>query len=49
MLATRAGFTNTLTYVGPQDPRGRPANCGTNRVNCRYMMSSINIRQQFML
>jgi len=21
--------------LGPQDPRGPPANCGTHRVNCR--------------
>jgi len=34
--------------LGPQDPRGAPANCGTHKVNCRYMVSSINIRQKFM-
>jgi len=34
--------------IGPQDPRGPPANCGTHRVNWRYMISWINIRHQFM-
>jgi len=34
--------------IVPQDPRGPPANCGTHRVNWRYMISSRNIRQQFM-
>jgi len=34
--------------IGPQDPRGPPANCGTHRVNCRYMISSTTIRQNFM-
>ena len=33
--------------LGPQDPRGPPANCGTHRVNSRYMIRSINIRQNF--
>jgi len=35
--------------LGPQDPRGPPANCGTHRVNCRYVISSTIIRQNFML
>jgi len=34
--------------LGPQDPRGRPANCGTHRVNYRHMISSTIIRQNFM-
>jgi len=33
----------------PQDPRGPPANCGTHRVNCRYVNSSTVISQYFML
>jgi len=24
--------------LGPQDPRGAPTNCGTHRVNGRYMI-----------
>jgi len=24
--------------LGPQDPRGHPTNCGTHRVNGRYMI-----------
>jgi len=35
--------------LGPQDPRGPPANCGPHRVSCRYKMCSINIRQQFVI
>jgi len=40
-------------YVGlnlgpPQDQKGPPANCGTHRLNCRCMISSINIHQNFM-
>jgi len=31
--------------LGPQDPKGPPANCGTHRANCRNMISSIYIRQ----
>jgi len=27
--------------LGPEDPRGPPANCGTHRVNCRYCMWSV--------
>jgi len=34
--------------LGPQDPRGRPANCGTHRVNGRYMIIWIKLRQKFM-
>jgi len=34
--------------LGPQEPRGRPTNCVTNKVNCRYLISSINIRQKCM-
>ena len=35
--------------LGPQDPRVPPANCGrpTHRVNCRCVVSSINIPQNF--
>jgi len=40
-----------ISYVGlslgPQDPRGPPENCGTRRINCRYI-NSINIRQNFL-
>jgi len=36
-----------IGYVGlslvPQDPRGSLANCVTHGVNCRYIISSINI------
>jgi len=32
---------------GPQNPRGPSANCGTHRVNCRYMISLAIIRQNF--
>ena len=35
--------------LGPQDPRGPPANCGTHSVNCRYVISSTIIRQNFIL
>ena len=35
--------------LGTQDPRGPPANCGTSRVDCGYMISSVNIRQNFIL
>jgi len=31
--------------LGPQDPRGRPANCVTHRVDCWYMISWINVRK----
>ena len=34
--------------LGPQDPRGPPGNCGTLRINCRYIISSTIIRQKFM-
>jgi len=34
--------------LGPQGPSGPPTNCGPHRLNCRYMISSLNIRQQFM-
>jgi len=34
--------------LGPQDPRGPPANCGMHRVNCRYMIGTMNIPQNFM-
>jgi len=34
--------------LGPQDPRGPPANCGTHIVDCRYMIRSTIIRQNFM-
>jgi len=33
--------------LGLQDPRGIPANCGTHKVNCRYMMRSISNHQHF--
>jgi len=35
--------------LGPQDQdqRGPPVNCGTHKVNCLYMISSINIGQNF--
>ena len=35
--------------LGPQDPRRPPASYGTHGVNCRYMISTIYIRQQFVL
>jgi len=35
--------------LGPHDPRGPLANCGRHRVNCRYMISSAIIRQNFKL
>jgi len=35
--------------LGLQDPRGIPANCGTHKVNCQYMMSSISTHQHFFL
>jgi len=34
--------------LGPQDPRGPPKNCGTRRVNGRYMIIYIKHRQKFM-
>ena len=34
--------------LGPQDPRGPPTNCGTHRVNGRYMIVSIKLREKFM-
>jgi len=34
--------------LGPQDPRGPPANCDAHGVNCRSIISSTNIRQKFM-
>jgi len=34
--------------LGPQDPRGPSANCGTHRVNGRYMIIYIRLRQKFM-
>ena len=34
--------------LGPQDPRGPLAKCSTHRVNCRYMIRSTIIRQNFM-
>jgi len=43
LCTKRAGFS--IGYVGlslgPQDPRGPPANCGTHRVSCRYCIWSI--------
>jgi len=46
----RARFTNRLCKLslGPQVPKGLPANCGTRGVNCWYMISLINICQNFM-
>jgi len=43
----RAGFTNRLYRLTPRASRskGPPEHCGTQRVNCRYMISSMNIRQ----
>jgi len=38
----------SLKPIGSQDPRRPPANCGTHGVSCRYVISSINIRQNFM-
>ena len=35
--------------LGSQDPRGPPATCGPHRVNCRYMICSINIRKNFVV
>jgi len=48
---SRAGFTNRLCRLKPRASRskGPPATCGSHRVNCRYMISSINIRQNFVL
>jgi len=34
--------------LGSQDPSGPLAKCGAHRVNCRYMVSSTIIRQNFM-
>jgi len=34
--------------IGFHAQLGPPANCGTHRVECRCMISSINIRQNFM-
>jgi len=48
----RLGSDLPIGYIGlslgPQDTRGPPANCGTHRVNWRYMISSTIIRQNFM-
>jgi len=33
--------------LGPQDPREPPANCGTHRVSCRFMIALVNFRQNF--
>jgi len=44
------GFANTLSRPKPrpQDLSGPLADCVTRRVKCRYKISSLNIRQQFM-
>jgi len=34
--------------LGPQDPRGPPAKCGTHGVNCWCKISSRNIPQKLM-
>jgi len=34
---------------GPQDPKGPPKNCGTLRVNGRYIIILIKLRQKFVL
>jgi len=34
--------------LGPQDPRGPPKNSGTHRVNGRYMIMEIKLRQKCM-
>jgi len=39
---------NVGLSLGPQDPWGPPTNYGTHTVNWRYMIRSINIRQNFM-
>ena len=50
-LGVRPRLDLPIGYVrlslGPQDPRGPTANCGTHRANCRHMISSINIHQNF--
>jgi len=33
--------------LGPQGPRGTPTNCGTHRVNGRYMIIYIKLLQKF--
>jgi len=49
-LADRTGFTNRLCTLRSkaEDTRGPPTNCLEHRVNCRYMIVSINIRQKCM-
>jgi len=34
--------------LGPQDPKGPLKNCGTHRVNGRYMIIYVKLRQKFM-
>jgi len=49
----QAGPDLAIGYIGlslePQDPREPPSNFGTHRLNCRYVISSTIIPQNFML